>query len=66
MHGDVIHEDIPEIGWVGSQEMSVITWELFLEKLPLATLAQALKLVSEEFATNGVSTFSSRIQFPRS
>jgi predicted amidohydrolase YtcJ len=39
MHGDVIHEDIPEIGWVGSQEMSVITWELFLEKLPLATLA---------------------------
>ena len=65
MHGDVIHEDIPEIGWVGSQEMSVITWELFLEKLPLATLAQALKLVSEEFATNGVSTFSSRIQFPK-
>ncbi len=65
MHGDVIHEDIPDIGWVGSQEMSVITWELFLSKLPLSTLAQALKLVSEEFATKGVSTFSSRIQFPK-
>ena len=65
MHGDVIHEDIPELGWVGSQEMSVITWELFLSKLPLTTLAQALKLVSEEFATRGVSTFSSRIQFPK-
>ena len=65
MHGDVIKEDIAEIGWVGSQEMSVITWELFLEKLPLSTLAQALKLVSEDFATKGVSTFSSRIQFPK-
>ena len=32
MHGDVIGEDITEIGWVGSQEMSVITWELFLEE----------------------------------
>jgi len=65
MHGDVIHEDIPALGWVGSQEMSVITWELFLQKLPLSTLAQSLKLVSEDFATKGVTTFSSRIQFPK-
>jgi hypothetical protein len=65
MHGDVIHEDIAAIGWVGSQEMSVIDWELFLQKLPPTILAQALKLVSEDFAALGVSTFSSRIQFPK-
>jgi len=65
MHGEVIGENIPEIGWVGSQEMSVITWELFLEKLPLNTLAQAIKIISEEAATKGISTFSSRIQFPK-
>ena len=65
MHGDVIGEDIAEIGWVGSQEMSVITWQLFLEKVPLSTLAQAIKLVSEDAATKGITTFSSRIQFPK-
>ena len=65
MHGDVIGENIAEIGWVGSQEMSVITWELFLEKLPLNTLAQAIKIISEEASTKGISTFSSRIQFPK-
>ncbi len=65
MHGDVIGEDIAEIGWVGSQEMSVITWQLFLEKLPLNTLAQAIKIISEEATTKGITTFSSRIQFPK-
>ena len=65
MHGDVIGEDIADIGWVGSQEMSVITWELFLEKLPLNTLAQAIKIISEDAATKGITTFSSRIQFPK-
>ena len=65
MHGVDIGEDIPELGWVGSQEMSVITWEMFLEKLPAATLAQALKLVSEEFASLGVTTVSTRIPFPK-
>ncbi len=65
MHGEVIGEDIAEIGWVGSQEMSVITWELFLEQLPLNTLAQAIKIISEEASTKGISTFSSRIQFPK-
>jgi len=65
MHGDVIGEDIAEIGWVGSQEMSVITWELFLEKLPLNTLAQAIKIISEDATTKGITTFSSRIQFPK-
>ena len=65
MHGVDIGEDIPELGWVGSQEMSVITWEMFLEKLPAATLAQALKLVSEEFASIGVTTVSTRIPFPK-
>ena len=65
MHGDTIGEDIPAIGWVGSREMSVITWELFLEKLPLNILAQILKLVSEDFAAKGVSTFSSRLEFPK-
>ena len=39
MHGIDIGEDIPNIGWVGSVEMGVITWELFLEQLPPATLA---------------------------
>ena len=65
MHGDVIGEDIQEIGWVGSQEMSVITWELFLEKVPLATLAEAIRIVSEEATTKGITTFSSRVQFPK-
>ena len=65
MHGDRIGEDIAAIGWVGSQEMSVITWELFLEQLPLNTLAQALKLVSEEWASIGVTTLSTRIAFPK-
>ena len=65
MHGDDIGEDIAGIGWVGSQEMAVITWELFLEKLSPAVLAQGLKLTSEEFASKGVTTFSSRIPFPK-
>jgi predicted amidohydrolase YtcJ len=65
MHGDVIGEDIADIGWVGSQEMSVITWELFLQQLPLNTLAQAIKFISEDAATKGITTFSSRIQFPK-
>ncbi|MEE2821567.1 MAG: amidohydrolase family protein [Acidobacteriota bacterium] len=65
MHGDVIGEDIPDIGWVGSQEMSVITWELFLEGLEPNTLAQMLKLESEAWASLGVTTFSSRVQFPK-
>ncbi len=65
MHGDVIGEDIAEIGWVGSQEMSVITWELFLEKVPVATLAEAIRIISEEATTKGITTFSSRIQFPK-
>ncbi|MCZ6486106.1 MAG: hypothetical protein O6826_10455, partial [Acidobacteria bacterium] len=65
MHGDVIGVDIEETGWVGSQEMSVITWELFLEKLPLATLAEAIRIISEEATRSGITTFSSRIQFPK-
>ncbi|MBI2822320.1 MAG: amidohydrolase family protein [Acidobacteria bacterium] len=65
MHGIDIGEDIPTIGWVGSQEMSVITWELFLEKLPAATLAQALKITSEELAATGVTTVGTRIPFPK-
>ncbi|MCH8818834.1 MAG: amidohydrolase family protein [Acidobacteria bacterium] len=65
MHGIDIGEDIPSIGWVGSQEMSVITWELFLEKLPAATLAQALKIQSEEAASVGITTISTRIPFPK-
>ena len=65
MHGLDIGEDIPAIGWVGSQEMSVITWELFLERLPAATLAQALKLTAEEAASIGITTISTRIPFPK-
>ena len=65
MHGVDIGENIPEIGWVGSQEMSVITWELFLEQLPAATLAEALRITSEEWASLGVTTLSTRIPFPK-
>ena len=65
MHGDVIGEDIADIGWVGSVEMGVITWELFLENLEPNTLAQMLKLESEAWASLGVTTFGSRIQFPK-
>ncbi len=65
MHMDEIGEDPAEIGWVGSQEMSVIGWEIYLDGLDPNILAQALKLRSEAFAARGVTTFSSRIQFPR-
>jgi predicted amidohydrolase YtcJ len=65
MHGDRLHLDIPKLGWVGSQEMAVITWELFLKDVPLNILAETLKLTSEEFATTGVTTFSTRIPFPK-
>ena len=65
MHGDVIGEDIAEMGWVGSQEMAVISWELFMQQLNPATLAQALKLSSEGFAALGVTTYSTRVPFPK-
>ncbi len=65
MHGDVIGEDIPELGWVGSQEMAVITWELFLQNLDPNILAQMLKLRSEQFASLGVTTWGTRIPFPK-
>ena len=65
MHMDEIGEDPAEIGWVGSQEMSVIGWELYLEHLDPNILAQVLKIQSEAFAARGVTTFSSRIQFPK-
>ena len=39
MHVVDIAEDIPELGWVGSQQTSVITCELFLLMLPPAPLA---------------------------
>ena len=66
MHGDVIKEDIAELGWVGSVEMGVITWQLSLKDLPLNTLAQAIKLSTESWvARGGITTFSSRVQFPK-
>ncbi len=65
MHGVDIGEDIPEIGWVGSQEMAVITWELFLRNLDPNTLAQMLKLQSESWAALGVTTWGTRIPFPK-
>ena len=65
MHGDVIGEDIPSIGWVGIRERDVITWELFLEKLPANIMAQAFKLISEDYAATGVGTFSSHLYFPK-
>ncbi len=65
MHGVDIGEDIPSIGWVGSQEMAVITWELFLQDIEPNTLAQMLKLESEAWAALGVSTWGTRIPFPK-
>jgi predicted amidohydrolase YtcJ len=65
MHSDEIGVEAAEIGWAGSQEVSVIRWELFLEHVNPNTLAQMLKLESEAFAALGVTTFSSRLQFPK-
>ena len=65
MHGVDIGEDIPAIGWVGSQEMGVITWEVFLAKVPPSTLAQMLKLTSEDWAALGVTTVATRLPFPK-
>ena len=65
MHGVDIGEDIPSIGWVGSQEMAVITWELFLQNIEPNVLAQMLKLESEAWASLGVTTWGTRIPFPK-
>jgi predicted amidohydrolase YtcJ len=65
MHGVDIGEDIPSIGWVGSQEMAVITWELFLQNIEPNILAQMLKLESEAWASLGVTTWGTRIPFPK-
>jgi len=65
MHGVDIGEDIPAIGWVGSKEMQVIEWEVFLQNLDNNILAQMLKLVSEEWASIGVTTWGTRIPFPK-
>lgn len=65
MHGVTIGEDIPSIGWVGSQEMAVIQWEVMMRNLDNSTLAQMLKLVSEDWASIGVTTLSTRIPFPK-
>ena len=65
MHGDVIGEDVPALGWVGSQEMAVIQWELFMQNVDNNVLAQMLKLVSEEWAALGVTTWGTRIPFPK-
>jgi predicted amidohydrolase YtcJ len=65
MHGVEIGQDIAKIGWVGSQEMAVIEWEVMLRSLDNATLAQMLKLVSEEWAAIGVTTWSTRLPFPK-
>jgi predicted amidohydrolase YtcJ len=65
MHGIKIGEDVPSIGWVGSQEMAVIQWEVMMRNLDNNTLAQMLKLVSEQWASIGVTTISTRIPFPK-
>jgi predicted amidohydrolase YtcJ len=65
MHGVDIGENIPEIGWVGSQEMAVIQWEVMMKDLDNTTLAQMLKLVSEDWASIGVTTIGTRIPFPK-
>jgi predicted amidohydrolase YtcJ len=65
MHGDEIGADPADIGWVGSVERSVIGWELFLQGLDPNVLAEMLRLESEAWASLGVTTFSSRIAFPK-
>jgi predicted amidohydrolase YtcJ len=65
MHGVSIGEDIASIGWVGSQEMAVIQWEVMMRDIDNNTLAQMLKLVSEEWSSIGVTTLSTRIPFPK-
>jgi predicted amidohydrolase YtcJ len=65
MHSDEIGVKAADIGWAGSVEVGVISWELFVKDLDPNILAQALKLESEAWASLGVTTFSSRIQFPK-
>lgn len=65
MHSDEIGVEAAEIGWVGSKEMQVIQWELFLKDLEPNTLAEMLRLESEAWAALGVTTFGSRIEFPK-
>ncbi|MBI2821079.1 MAG: amidohydrolase family protein [Acidobacteria bacterium] len=65
MHGVDIGEDVASIGWVGSQEMAVLNWEVFLSKLDPNILAQMLKLQSEAWASLGVTTVATRIPFPK-
>jgi predicted amidohydrolase YtcJ len=65
MHADEIGADPADIGWAGSQEVSVIEWEMFLKNLDPNVLAEMLRLESEAWASLGVTAFSSRIQFPK-
>jgi predicted amidohydrolase YtcJ len=65
MHGVDIGQDIPSIGWVGSQEMAVVQWEVMMRDIDNSTMAQMLKLVSEDWASIGVSTFGTRLPFPK-
>ena len=46
-------------------EMAVIEWEVMMRDLDNNTLAQMLKLVSEEWASIGVTTISTRLPFPK-
>ena len=45
--------------------MDVINWERFMEKLRPATMAEMLSLTSQDLASVGVTTFSTRIPFPK-
>ncbi|MBI2821256.1 MAG: amidohydrolase family protein [Acidobacteria bacterium] len=59
------NEDIAGRGWVGSQEMGTISGELFLDDINLPTVAEALRMASEDFASYGITTISTRIPLPK-
>jgi len=65
MHGVDIGQDIPEIGWVGSQEMAVIEWEVMMGQMDNNILAQMLKQISLDWSSIGVTTWATRIPFPK-
>ena len=52
------------IGQVGSQEMSALTWEIFLRGESIEKLAEAIRRNLERAAAQGWTTFSTRIPMP--
>ena len=60
-----MYSDSPETGLVGTQEMGVLTWEIWYRDKPISLIAEMFRRDLERAAAHGVTTFSSRVGHPR-